>query len=132
MQGGLVQIVTCVIYFQKLNFIGKWKEEYFFYIMVTFCIVFIIGCSLSLWYVKNELESGYCNLNNGECCAPWLINDRTCDERNKFISCGSFDGGDCQSDGQNCDESLIGDGHCDQINIMQIAVLMEVTAAQDS
>ena len=90
-----------------MDFIGKWKEEYYSYVVATFSIAFVIGCSLSLWHVKNELESGHCDFYGGECCAQWLMGDGTRDERNNFISCGPFDGGDYQSDGQHCDKLQI-------------------------
>ena len=111
--------ITLIIHFFKncILSIGKWKEEYYSYVTTTISIIFIIGCSLFLSHVKNELESGYCDFYDGECCAQWLIGDGQHDEQNKFLSCGYFDGGDYQSDGQHCNESLIDNGQCDQINI---------------
>ena len=74
---------------------------------------------MSLWHVKNELESGHCDFYDGECCAKWLISDGTCDERNNFPTCSYHDGGDCHppniTDWPGCphNPALIGDGTCD-------------------
>ena len=49
-----------------------------------------------MWHLKNELENGYCDFYEGQCCAQWLIGDGTCDQPNNFSSCGNYDGGDCR------------------------------------
>ena len=94
-------------------------KKYHLYLSRIFGIVFIIAFIFSMWHVKNELENGYCDFYEGKCCAQWLIGDGTCDQRNKFSSCGNYDGGDCRppniAEWQNCPHNpeLILNGICD-------------------
>ena len=79
------------------SLLGLWKGKCFPYtIPAIFSMIYIIVCALSLWYVKNELESGYCDYYRGGCCTQWLIGDGICDDVNNFQSCSNYDGGDCR------------------------------------
>ena len=87
-------------------------------------MAFLVGFSLCLWYVNNELERGHCDFYEGECCAQWLVRDGTCDEQNNFPTCSYYDGGDCRppniTDWPECPNNpvLIGDGTCDDALLM--------------
>ena len=94
-------------------------KKYNSYLPSILSFVFISVFVISMWHVKNDLENGYCDYDNGECCAHWLIGDGTCDQRNNFQSCGNYDGGDCRppniTEWPDCphNPALIQNGMCD-------------------
>ena len=71
-------------------------KKYNSYLPSILSFVFMSVFVISMWHVKSDLENGYCDYDNGECCAHWLIGDGTCDQRNNFQVCGNYDGGDCR------------------------------------